>query len=76
MVMQPAPISHPYGTLPAMPQMSIGNAGSSPSVQYGISSLPVGFFFFGIFNYFIEWVDNEGSEITVSMKFCDGRLFD
>ncbi|TVU48124.1 hypothetical protein EJB05_07749 [Eragrostis curvula] len=41
MVLQPAPISHPYGTLPAMPQMSIGNAGSSPSVQYGISSLPV-----------------------------------
>jgi hypothetical protein len=24
-----------------MPQMSIGNGGSSPSVQYGISSLPV-----------------------------------
>ncbi|TVU41190.1 hypothetical protein EJB05_14689 [Eragrostis curvula] len=41
MVMQPAPVSHPYGTLPAMPQMSIGNVGSSPSVQYGISSLPV-----------------------------------
>ncbi|XP_062201968.1 nuclear pore complex protein NUP98A-like isoform X2 [Phragmites australis] len=41
MVMQPAPVSHPFGTLPAMPQMSIGNAGSSPSVQYGISSLPV-----------------------------------
>ncbi|KAK3166517.1 hypothetical protein QOZ80_1AG0046790 [Eleusine coracana subsp. coracana] len=41
MVMQPAPVSYPYGTLPAMPQMSIGNAGSFPSVQYGISSLPV-----------------------------------
>ncbi|TVU19575.1 hypothetical protein EJB05_35731, partial [Eragrostis curvula] len=41
MVTQPAPVSHPYGTLPAMPQMSIGNAGHSPSVQYGISSLPV-----------------------------------
>ncbi|KAF8725770.1 hypothetical protein HU200_020323 [Digitaria exilis] len=41
MVMQPAPISNPFGTLPAMPQMSIGNGGSSPSVQYGISSLPV-----------------------------------
>ncbi|XP_066370348.1 nuclear pore complex protein NUP98A-like isoform X1 [Miscanthus floridulus] len=41
MVMQPAPVSNPFGTLPAMPQMSIGNGGSSPSVQYGISSLPV-----------------------------------
>ncbi|CAN6268323.1 unnamed protein product [Urochloa humidicola] len=40
MVMQPAPVSNPFGTLPAMPQMSIGNGGSSPSVQYGISSLP------------------------------------
>ncbi|PVH33407.1 hypothetical protein PAHAL_8G000600 [Panicum hallii] len=40
MVMQPAPVSNPFGTLPAMPQMSIGNGGSSPSVQYGIS-LPV-----------------------------------
>ncbi|TVU48843.1 hypothetical protein EJB05_00122, partial [Eragrostis curvula] len=39
---QPAPVSYPYGTLPAMPQMSIGNGGSSPSVQYGISSLPSG----------------------------------
>ncbi|KAF8689815.1 hypothetical protein HU200_041445 [Digitaria exilis] len=39
--MQPAPVSNPFGTLPAMPQMSIGNGGSSPSVQYGISSLPV-----------------------------------
>ncbi|KAG2622533.1 hypothetical protein PVAP13_3KG000032 [Panicum virgatum] len=41
MVMQPAPVSNPFGTLPAMPQMSIGNGGSSPLVQYGISSLPV-----------------------------------
>ncbi|XP_062197163.1 nuclear pore complex protein NUP98A-like isoform X2 [Phragmites australis] len=41
MVMQPAPVPHPFGTLPALPHMSIGNAGSSPSVQYGISSLPV-----------------------------------
>ncbi|CAD6218735.1 unnamed protein product [Miscanthus lutarioriparius] len=38
MVFQPAPVSNPFGTLPAMPQMSIGNGGSSPSVQYGISS--------------------------------------
>ncbi|ONM41840.1 Nuclear pore complex protein NUP98A [Zea mays] len=41
MVMQPAPVSNPFGMLPAMPHMSIGNGGSSPSVQYGISSLPV-----------------------------------
>ncbi|KAL0287366.1 UNVERIFIED_CONTAM: Nuclear pore complex protein A [Sesamum angustifolium] len=30
-----------FGTLPAMPQMSIGRTGTSPSIQYGISSLPV-----------------------------------
>ncbi|KAL5206008.1 hypothetical protein ABZP36_034217 [Zizania latifolia] len=41
MVMQPALVSNPFGMLPAMPQMSIGNGGSAPSVQYGISSLPV-----------------------------------
>ncbi|KAM0875082.1 hypothetical protein ACQ4PT_037012 [Festuca glaucescens] len=41
MVMQPTLVSNPFGTLPAMPQMSIGNGGSSPSIQYGISSLPV-----------------------------------
>uniref|UniRef100_A0A0E0J770 Nucleoporin autopeptidase n=1 Tax=Oryza nivara TaxID=4536 RepID=A0A0E0J770_ORYNI len=41
MVMQPALVTNPFGTLPAMPQMSIGNGGSAPSVQYGISSLPV-----------------------------------
>ncbi|KAF5192240.1 Nuclear pore complex protein nup98a [Thalictrum thalictroides] len=40
-VMQPSPVSNPFGTLPAMPQMSIGRSGSSPSVQYGISSMPV-----------------------------------
>ncbi|KAM7525984.1 hypothetical protein LguiA_015886 [Lonicera macranthoides] len=40
-VAQPAPVTNPFGTLPAMPQMSIGRAGTSPSVQYGISSLPV-----------------------------------
>ncbi|XP_015574478.1 nuclear pore complex protein NUP98A isoform X1 [Ricinus communis] len=38
---QPAPVTNPFGTLPAMPQMSIGRAGTTPSVQYGISSLPV-----------------------------------
>uniref|UniRef100_A0A0D3HRT8 Nucleoporin autopeptidase n=1 Tax=Oryza barthii TaxID=65489 RepID=A0A0D3HRT8_9ORYZ len=41
MVMQPALVKNPFGTLPATPQMSIGNGGSAPSVQYGISSLPV-----------------------------------
>jgi len=50
MVMQPAPVSNPFGTLPAMPQMSIGNGGSSPSVQYGISSLPVSFIFSLVFS--------------------------
>ncbi|XP_030499862.2 nuclear pore complex protein NUP98A isoform X1 [Cannabis sativa] len=39
-ILQPAP-SNPFGTLPALPQMSIGNGGTSPSVQYGISSMPV-----------------------------------
>ncbi|XVE58209.1 hypothetical protein DITRI_Ditri04bG0151700 [Diplodiscus trichospermus] len=40
-VVQPVTITNPYGTLPAMPQMSIGRAGTAPSVQYGISSMPV-----------------------------------
>ncbi|CAF1703559.1 unnamed protein product [Brassica napus] len=31
----------PFGTLPAVPQISIGQGGNSPSIQYGISSLPV-----------------------------------
>jgi nuclear pore complex protein Nup98-Nup96 len=43
MVMQPVPVSSPFGTLPAISQMSIRNGGSSPLVQYGISSLPVSF---------------------------------
>ncbi|KAJ6332648.1 hypothetical protein OIU77_008668 [Salix suchowensis] len=38
---QPVPVTNPFGTLPAMPQMSIGRAGTTPSVQYGISSMPV-----------------------------------
>ncbi|XP_038687698.1 nuclear pore complex protein NUP98A-like isoform X2 [Tripterygium wilfordii] len=38
---QPAPITNPFGTLPAVPQMSIGQAGAAPSVRYGISSMPV-----------------------------------
>ncbi|XP_054809218.1 nuclear pore complex protein NUP98A isoform X2 [Prosopis cineraria] len=40
-VVQAAPISNPFGTLPAMPQMMIGRAGTAPSIQYGISSMPV-----------------------------------
>lgn len=40
-VIQPAPVTNPFGTLPAMPQMSIGRGGTAPSVQYGISSMPV-----------------------------------
>lgn len=43
-VVQPAPIANPFGTLPAMPQMSIGRTGTSPSIQYGISSMPVMWF--------------------------------
>ncbi|GAA0164130.1 transporter [Lithospermum erythrorhizon] len=38
---QPMNVMNPFGTLPAMPQMSIGRTGASSSVQYGISSLPV-----------------------------------
>jgi hypothetical protein len=42
MVAQPAPINtNPFGTLHALPQMSIGRVGNTPSVQYGISSMPV-----------------------------------
>ncbi|XP_057522395.1 nuclear pore complex protein NUP98A-like isoform X2 [Amaranthus tricolor] len=39
-VAQPVAVTNPFGTLPAMPHMSIGNAGTSPSIQYGISSMP------------------------------------
>ncbi|XP_022762378.1 nuclear pore complex protein NUP98A-like isoform X3 [Durio zibethinus] len=38
---QPVTITNPYGTLPAIPQISIMRAGTAPSVQYGISSMPV-----------------------------------
>lgn len=38
---QPVAVTNPFGTLPAMPQMSIGRAGTSSSIQYGISSMPV-----------------------------------
>ncbi|KAK9926468.1 hypothetical protein M0R45_023697 [Rubus argutus] len=40
-VQQPVPATNPFGTLPAMPQMSIGRGGTAPSIQYGISSMPV-----------------------------------
>lgn len=40
-VAQPVPVTNPFGTLPAMPQMSIGRSGTATSVQYGISTLPV-----------------------------------
>jgi nuclear pore complex protein Nup98-Nup96 len=37
----PVPVTNPFGTLPALTQMPIGkSAGSGPSVQYGISSMP------------------------------------
>eukprot|EP00249_Psilotum_nudum_P023544 c28918_g1_i2 orf=482-3577(-) len=36
------PVSNPFGTLPAMPHISIERSGGTgPSVQYGISSMPV-----------------------------------
>ncbi|CDY30894.1 BnaC09g15120D [Brassica napus] len=38
---QPNPVASPFGTLPAAPLISIGQGGNSPSIQYGISSLPV-----------------------------------
>ncbi|KAL1556444.1 nuclear pore complex protein NUP98A-like [Salvia divinorum] len=38
---QASPITNPFGTLPTMPQVSIGCTRNFPSVQYGISSLPV-----------------------------------
>jgi len=41
MVAQAAPISDPFRTLPALPQMSIGQVGTTPSVQYGISNMHV-----------------------------------
>ncbi|THG21095.1 hypothetical protein TEA_003178 [Camellia sinensis var. sinensis] len=39
--LQPAPNVSPFGALPAMPPLSIGHPGSIPSIQYGISSMPV-----------------------------------
>ncbi|KAF3794417.1 Nuclear pore complex protein, partial [Nymphaea thermarum] len=39
-ITQPSP-ADPFGTLPAMPQISIARQGTAPSVQYGISNIPV-----------------------------------
>ncbi|CAL5399194.1 unnamed protein product [Camellia sinensis] len=41
LALQPAPNVSPFGALPAMPPLSIGHPGSIPSIQYGISSMPV-----------------------------------
>ncbi|KAL6965228.1 hypothetical protein U1Q18_036280, partial [Sarracenia purpurea var. burkii] len=40
-VAPPLSVTNPFGTLPAMPQMSIGRSGTAASIQYGIASLPV-----------------------------------
>ena len=44
-VLQPVAVTNPFGTLPAMPQISINQSGNSASIQYGISSLPVSLLF-------------------------------
>ncbi|KAI3850046.1 hypothetical protein MKX03_024921 [Papaver bracteatum] len=39
---QPSGVAtNPFGTLPAMPQLSIGHTRAAPSIQYGISKMPV-----------------------------------
>ncbi|CAL5415947.1 unnamed protein product [Camellia sinensis] len=38
---QLASVVSPFGALPAMPQLSIAHPGSTPSIRYGISSMPV-----------------------------------
>ena len=65
MVMQPTLVSNPFGTLPAMPQMSIGNGGSSPSIQYGISSLPVSIYYLLAF-LVVSVQAREGTGVLVS----------
>ncbi|RDY14304.1 Nuclear pore complex protein NUP98A, partial [Mucuna pruriens] len=40
LAVQAVPNTNPFGTLPALPQMSIGRVGTTPSIQYGISSMP------------------------------------
>lgn len=41
LVMQPALIANPFGTLPVMPQMSFASTVSEAPRQTGISSIPV-----------------------------------
>lgn len=42
MVVQPTPVANPFGTLPPLPRLSFGGrTRSGPSIQYGISSMPV-----------------------------------
>ncbi|KAL1196169.1 Nuclear pore complex protein NUP98B [Cardamine amara subsp. amara] len=40
-IVMPIPVTNPFGTLPALPQISIAQGGNPPSTQYGISSMPV-----------------------------------
>ncbi|KAM5569773.1 hypothetical protein ABKV19_017005 [Rosa sericea] len=40
-VPQPIPAISPIGTLTALPQMSVAHVGTTSSIQYGISSIPV-----------------------------------
>lgn len=56
------PVTNPFGTLPAMPQITIGrSSGSGPSVQYGISSMPVCWSFQLLSaSTFIMYVMNQG----------------
>ncbi|KAK1554780.1 hypothetical protein Q3G72_017288 [Acer saccharum] len=42
LAVQPIAVTNPFGTLPAI-QMSIGRAGTAPSIQYRISSMPLEF---------------------------------
>ncbi|CAK9154997.1 unnamed protein product [Ilex paraguariensis] len=38
---QPAAVTSPCGTEPTLPEVSVGHPGLAPSLQYGISSIPV-----------------------------------
>lgn len=75
---QAASIANPFGTLPTMPQVSIGHTGTSPSVQYGISSLPVSIFFLDlskiesmhdVFELFEPWFFHDAT-ITGHLEDC------
>ncbi|CAJ1957724.1 unnamed protein product, partial [Sphenostylis stenocarpa] len=52
---QAVPNTNPFGTLPAMPQMSIGRVGTTPSIQYGISSMPVKCYFLVLTFDFVDF---------------------